>query len=86
MRNLLAGAVVALTLAGCAVQPPLALTDGEIRDYSGMMQDRSWYDVGGETRPLVEPTLVPAGDMEQVLPNIRNFYNPTSAQNPVGFL
>jgi len=67
MRNLLAGAVVALTLAGCAVQPPSALTDEELRDYSGMMQDRSWYDVGGETRPLVEPTLIPAGDMEQVL-------------------
>lgn len=29
---------------------------------------------------------VTAGDMDQVLPNIRNFYNPASAANPVGFL
>ena len=26
------------------------------------------------------------GDMDQVLPNIRNFYDPSSATNPVGFL
>jgi uncharacterized protein (DUF1501 family) len=29
---------------------------------------------------------VTAGDMDQVLPNIRNFYDPASAANPVGFL
>lgn len=29
---------------------------------------------------------VTASDMDQVLPNIRNFYNPSSSTNPVGFL
>ncbi len=29
---------------------------------------------------------VTAGDMDQVLPNIRNFYNPASATGPVGFI
>ena len=29
---------------------------------------------------------VTAGDMDSVLPNIRNFYDPASAANPVGFL
>jgi uncharacterized protein (DUF1501 family) len=29
---------------------------------------------------------VSAGDMDQVLPNIRNFYDPSSSSNPVGFL
>ena len=29
---------------------------------------------------------VTAGDMDNVLPNIRNFYDPASAANPVGFL
>lgn len=29
---------------------------------------------------------VSSGDMEQVLPNIRNFYNPSNVENPVGFL
>ncbi len=29
---------------------------------------------------------VTAGDMDQVLPNIRNFYDPASTANPVGFL
>ncbi len=29
---------------------------------------------------------VTAGDMDQVLPNIRNFYNPASPTHPVGFL
>ncbi|WP_367871610.1 DUF1501 domain-containing protein [Luteolibacter sp. Populi] len=29
---------------------------------------------------------VTAGDMDSVLPNIRNFYNPASSVNPVGFL
>ena len=26
------------------------------------------------------------GDMDQVLPNIRKFYDPASALNPLGFL
>ncbi|HVJ45366.1 MAG TPA: DUF1501 domain-containing protein [Luteolibacter sp.] len=29
---------------------------------------------------------VSPGDMDQVLPNIRNFYDPSSSSNPVGFL
>ena len=67
MRNLLAGAVVALTLAGCAAQAPTPLTDEELFEYTSTMQDRAWYDVGGETRPLVEPTLVPVDEMERAL-------------------
>lgn len=67
MRNLLAGAVVVLTLAGCAAQTPSTLTDEELSDYLVEMQDQAWFYAGAsnETRPRVEPTLMPADDLEQ---------------------
>jgi len=67
MRNLLAGAVIALTLAGCAVQSqhPASLSEAEFAEYAGSMQEMSWYEVSGERRPVVQPTVVPMDDMEQ---------------------
>lgn len=66
MRNLLAGAVVALSLAGCAVQAqhPTSLSEAEFADYAGAMQDMAWYDYGSDARPLVEPTVVPIDELE----------------------
>ncbi len=66
MRNLLAGAVVALSLAGCPVQSqyPAPLSEAEFADFAGTMQDMAWFEVGGEARPLVQPTPVAIDELE----------------------
>lgn len=68
MRNLLVGAAVALSLAGCAVQAqhPAPLAGEDRGEYLREMQDRAWYDVGGDARPQVEPTPVPGEELERV--------------------
>ena len=67
MRYLLAGAVLLLALAGCAVPTPTPLTDDELDAYAYEMQGRALYDMGGELRPTIEPTFVAADEMEQAL-------------------
>ena len=61
MRKLLAGAVLALTLAGCTqiVEPPPP-TDAELATYIREQQDLLWFEYGSPqfARPTVESVLV----------------------------
>jgi hypothetical protein len=62
MRNLLVGAVVVLTLAGCAQQvpPPQPLTEQELAQYVQDEQDERWFysPRSNETRPRVDAVLI----------------------------
>ena len=61
MRKLLAGAVLALTLAGCAqVAEPPQPTDAELDTYILEQQDQLWFEFGSLEleRPAVESVLV----------------------------
>jgi len=61
MRKLLAGAVIALSLAGCAqVAEPPQPTDAELDAYIREQQDQLWYEYGSPQfeRPVVPSVLV----------------------------
>ena len=61
MRNLLTGAVLALSLAGCLpVAEPSEPTDAELDAYIREQQELLWYEYGSPQfeRPLVESQLV----------------------------
>lgn len=61
MRKLLAGAVIALSLTGCAqVDEPPQPTDAELDAYIREQQDLLWYEYGSPQfeRPVVQSVLV----------------------------